>query len=305
MEEFIEDNIQLSSWWDQFVLLLKEPIFSIGGTDITVIFIFIYILSILFLIFFASQVKRILTKRIFPRYSIEPGFADSIGTIVRYIVLIIGFYIIFQQAGLNLSSLGILAGALGVGIGFGLQNITNNFISGLIILFERPIKVGDRIEVGDIVGDVQEINARSTTVITNDNISVIIPNSEFINSTVINWSHNERLVRFRFPVGVSYNEDPEKVKSLLLEVVDLNEGVLKTPAPDVLFENFGDSSLDFQLLVWTSEYTNRPAALKSQLYFEIFKKFKKHGIEIPFPQNDIHLRSGWEKLKSSIVEDQN
>ena len=144
---------------------------------------------------------------------------------------------LFRQLELILSTLTILAGALGVGIGFGLQNITNNFISGIIILFERPIKVGDRIQVGDLFGDVVNISMRSTMVVTNDNIAVIVPNSEFISSRVINWSYSDRNVRFNIPVGVSYKEDPEKVKQILLEVAEQDKGVLKSPKPEVLFKN--------------------------------------------------------------------
>jgi small-conductance mechanosensitive channel len=187
--------------------------------------------------------------------------------------------------------LSLLAGALGVGIGFGLQNITDNFISGLIILFEKPIKVGDRIEVGDVNGDVLTISVRATTVLTNDNISIIVPNSEFISQKVINWSHNDRNIRFRFAVGVSYKEDPRKVEQVLLKVADENPNVLKKPEPSVFFDNFGDSSLDFTLAVWTDRYIDKPGQLKSQLYFEIFKQFTENGIEIPFPQRDIHIKT--------------
>ncbi|HKJ80630.1 MAG TPA: mechanosensitive ion channel domain-containing protein, partial [Ignavibacteriaceae bacterium] len=214
-----------------------------------------------------------------------------VGTIIRYGVLVFGLVIVMQTVGINLSTLTVLAGALGVGIGFGLQNITNNFVSGIIILFERPIKVGDRIQVGDVNGDVISISMRSTTVVTNDNISVIVPNSEFISSRVINWSHNDRNVRFNIPVGVAYKEDPEKVKQILLEVADKDEGVLKSPKPDVLFVEFGNSSLNFNLRIWTNSYITTPAILQSKLYFEIFKKFKEAGIEIPFPQRDMHIKN--------------
>jgi small-conductance mechanosensitive channel len=228
------------------------------------------------------------------RYQLDIGIRQSIGTIIRYIILIIGFFIVIQTAGIDLSALGLLAGALGVGIGFGLQNVTNNFISGIIILFERPIKVGDRIEVGEISGDVVRISSRATSIITNDNISVIVPNSDFINSTVINWSHNDRMVRFNFPVGVSYKEDPERIRRVLLAVVGANKGVLKNPVSDVLFESYGDNSINFILRVWTSDYINRPNVLKSQLYYEVFKSFREENIEIPFPQRDLHLKSGFD-----------
>jgi small-conductance mechanosensitive channel len=139
---------------------------------------------------------------------------------------------------------------------------------------------------------------RSTTVVTNDNISVIVPNSEFISSTVVNWSHTDRNVRFNISVGVSYNADPEKVKQILLDVADNEEGVLKSPKPDVLFDEFADSSLNFKLRIWTSTYITTPGLLKSKLYFEIFKKFKEKGIEIPFPQRDLHIKNTEFKVKS-------
>ncbi|MGD1890648.1 MAG: mechanosensitive ion channel family protein [Cyclobacteriaceae bacterium] len=260
--------------------------------DFNLIDIIVLLFSIILLIYFTGKFRALLVNRILVRYNLDIGIRQSIGTIVRYVLLVLGSILIMDSAGIHLSSLTVLAGALGVGLGFGLQNIADNFISGLIILFERPIKVGDRIEVGDISGDVVKISARATTVITNDNISIIVPNSEFISSQVINWSHNDRLVRFRFPVGVSYQEDPEKVKRLLMEVMENQPGILDQPPPDVWFDEFGDNSLNFNLIVWTSQYVQRPKSLKSQLYFSVFKKFSEHGIEIPFPQRDLHIRSG-------------
>ena len=252
-------------------------------------FVFLFTL----LVYFTSKLKSIFVKQILSKYTTDIGVSQSIGTIIQYIVIIVGAFIIIQNVGINLGSLNVLAGALGVGIGFGLQNIANNFISGLIILFERPIKVGDRIEVGNIQGDVTKVSSRATTVNTNDNISIIVPNSEFINQRVINWSHNDRNIRFHVPVGVSYNEDPAKIKKILLDVAERNPDVLKRPAPEVLFIEYGDSSLNFDLMIWTSTYINRPIILKSQLYYEIFERFKEHGVEIPFPQRDLHIKSGW------------
>jgi small-conductance mechanosensitive channel len=220
------------------------------------------------------------------------------GTIFRYVLMVIGFMLILQFLGVDLSGFTIIASALGVGVGFGLQNITNNFVSGIIILFERPIKIGDRIEVGDVTGDVVKISMRSTTILTNDNITIIVPNSDFISSTVINWSHTDRNVRFNIPVGVSYKSDPESVKNILMEVAENNEGVLKNPAPDVLLNDYGDSSINFTLRVWTSTYITQPSVLKSQLYYSTFKKFKEHSIEIPFPQRDIHVKNDLIKVHS-------
>lgn len=286
--------------WDflkQFSYLFNETLFTLGKSDITLLTIVYVSVAIFFLFFLSSRFSKLLSRSILVKYTSSPATVHSVSTIIRYVILIIGLIVIVQTAGIDLSTLSILAGALGVGIGFGLQNITNNFISGLIILFEQPIKVGDRIEVGEIKGDVIKVSARATTVVTNDNISVIVPNSEFISSTVINWSHNDRNVSFRFKVGVSYKEDPRIVKKILMEVAEENSGVLKKPPTQVLFDEFGDSSLNFHLRVWTTEYINRPNILKSQLYFAMFKKFKEAGIEIPFPQRDLNLKSGFENLK--------
>lgn len=244
------------------------------------------------LTYLTGKFKSVFVKQILSKYSDDIGVSQSIGTIIQYVLLIIGGLIVIQNSGINLGSLNVLAGALGVGIGFGLQNIANNFISGLIILFERPVKVGDRIDVGSITGDVTKISSRATTINTNDNISIIIPNADVINKQVINWSHNDRNVRFGIPVGVSYKEDPVMIKKILTEVAKEHAGVLKKPAPEVLFIQYGDSSLDFDLKVWTNRYTDRPIALKSELYYRIFEKFKEHNIEIPYPQRDLHIRSG-------------
>jgi len=290
---------QILKFWDeikgvviQFLQIFTTEFATLAGVPISIWSILQFFTFIFLLFYLSGKFNKLLVNKILARYNLDIGIRQSIGTISRYVIIVLGLYIIINAAGIDLSAITVLFGALGVGIGFGLQNIVNNFISGLIILFERPIKVGDRIEVGEVSGDVVEISARSTTVITNDNISIIIPNSEFISNRVINWSHNDRRIRFRFPVGVSYQEDPERVRSVLLEVLNANDGVLKSPPPDVWFDEFGDSSLNFKLMVWTMKYVQRPKQLKSQLYYEIFAKFKEHNIEIPFPQRDLHVKSG-------------
>ncbi len=269
---------------------LDIPI-DIGSMHVT-LWSIIYISVLTFLLFyFTAKLKKYIIYNLLSHSKTDIGVRIAVGTILRYLVLVIGFIVVMQTVGIDLSALTILAGALGVGIGFGLQNITNNFVSGIIILFERPIKVGDRIEIDDVYGDVVNISMRSTTVVTNDNIAIIVPNSDFISSKVINWSYTDRNVRFNIPVGVSYNEDPDTIKKLLLDVARQNENILKRPEPDVLFSEFADSSLNFNLRVWTHEYINKPQILKSQLYFDIFKKFKDHNVEIPFPQRDLHIKN--------------
>ncbi len=280
---------------------LNVPVTTIGKTEITLWTIVYFIFLTFILLYVTNKLRKWIVYTLLGKSKIDVGIRIAAGTIFRYIVLVIGFMIVLQTVGIDLSAITILAGALGIGIGFGLQNITNNFVSGLIILFERPIKVGDRIEVGNVSGDVVRISMRSTTIVTNDNISVIVPNSDFISSTVINWSHIDRNVRLNFPVGVSYRENPENVKKILLEVAIENEGVLKEPKPDVLFSDFGESYLEFTLRIWTREYINRPGVLKSQLYYVIFKKFKEAGIEIPYPHRDIILRN-LDEIKKLVKE---
>ena len=275
--------------------ILNQPLFGEGDGVVRLFDLFRVIILLGLLVFISGKLKTVFVKQVLSKYSDDIGVSQSIGTIIQYIFIILGGFIIIQASNVHLGSLNLLAGALGVGIGFGLQNIANNFISGLIILFERPIKVGDRIEVGEVSGDVVKVSPRATTVNTNDNISIIIPNSDVINKQVINWSHNDRKIRLHIPVGVSYNEDPAVIKQLLLEVADGHKDVLKRPAPDVLFVGYGDSSLDFDLLAWTSSYIDRPIILKSQLYYLIFEKFKESNVEIPYPQRDLHIKSGLHK----------
>lgn len=271
---------------------LNAPLFAIGTTPVTLWTIASLIVLFILLLWSTRKLKNWIVLTLLANSKIDIGVRQATGSIVRYTVIAIGFVVILQSVGIDLSTITVLAGALGIGVGFGLQTITNNLVSGLILLFERPIKIGDRIEVGQITGDVVDISARATTVITNDNIAIIIRNAEFISSKVINWSYTTRDVRFNFPVRVSYREDPERIRRLLLEMAHSHPGVLKERKPDVLFQEFGESSLQFILRVWTRDYTDRPGVLRSELYYAISKTFREHGIEIPYPQHDIHIKDG-------------
>ena len=294
MEALREFLVQLRAWLDISLL-------PIGDTRFTLWMLLYLLVSFALLIYVTGKLKAWMVERWLARTRIDIGVRQAVGSIFRYVIVAIGFMIILQTAGINLSALTVLAGALGIGVGFGLQNITNNFLSGLIILFERPIKVGDRIDVGKVTGDVVKISPRATTIVTNDNIAIIVPNSEFISSQVINWSYTNRDVRLNFPVGVAYHSDPELVRKALLEVAADHPGVLKERNADVLLQEFGDSSLNFILRVWTRDYTTTPGVLRSELNYAICKKFKEHGIEIPFPQRDLHVRSGVVEVKMAPV----
>lgn len=285
MESLQQLFIQIKSFLD-------IPVFSAGKSSITLWTLVVLVILILLLFSITRWLKVWIVTGLLAKSSVELGVRLAIGAIVRYIIIAVGLIVILQTTGIDLSTVTILAGALGVGVGFGLQNITNNFVSGFILLIERPIKVGDRIEVGPVTGDVVNISLRATTVVTNDNIAIIVPNSEFVSSRVTNWSYTDRDVRFNFPVGVSYRSDPELVRRLLLQVADQHAGVLKDPKPDALLLEFGDSALNFVLRVWTKQYSTTPGVLRSELNFMISKTFKDQGIEIPYPQRDLHIRSG-------------
>ncbi|MFT6814974.1 MAG: small-conductance mechanosensitive channel [Sphingobacteriales bacterium] len=288
----------LKSNYTDFVNYIDITILNFGDKKLTLVDI-IKVGFLFWLILMLSKLfRRFLDNVILPRTKLELGVQHAVASISSYIVAVIGIVIIFQTTGLDLSAFAFLAGAVGVGLGFGLQNIANNFISGLIILLERPIKVGDRIEVDGIDGNVDKISARATTVVTNDNIAIIIPNSEFISKSVINWSYTDRKVRFRIPIGVSYSSDVTLVKKLLLEVAEDNANVLSKPNPDVYFIEFGDSSLNFQLIVWTSKMMETRPRFYSEINFEVWKKFNENGIQIPFPQRDLHIKSGLDSLSN-------
>jgi len=276
--------------WRQVRAGLFEPFATLSGSDVSVFTVIQVLVFIVAVVFISRVTYEVLLKRVLSKVPIDAGLQHAIATFAKYLVVVIGVWVGLETAGIDLTALTVLAGAVGVGLGFGLQNVANNFISGLILLFERPIKVGDRIEVGEVNGKVTHIAARSTTVQTNDNIAIIVPNSSFISSNVVNWSHSDPKVRFRVPVGVAYGSDVEMVRRLLSEVADENDNVLKDPAPRVIFKGFGNSSLDFELRIWTSRMLHRRGVMFSEINFAICTKFFENGVEIPFPQRDLHFK---------------
>ncbi|MBN1932600.1 MAG: mechanosensitive ion channel [Desulfobacterales bacterium] len=219
----------------------------------------------------------------------ELGLQESVTTITAYILWTFGILGALYAFGINPTSLAVLFGALGIGLGFGLQNIFNNFVSGLILLFERPIQVGDVVEVNGIWGKVNKINVRSTLVQTYDNASLIIPNSEFISSQLTNWSFKDSRIRRKITVGVAYGSDLSLVRQTLMEVAENHPRVLTEPQPDILFEDFGDSALVFTLRIWT--LVDYALSTDTEIRLEIDRLFRKRNIQIPFPQRDIHLQS--------------
>jgi small-conductance mechanosensitive channel len=274
-------------------------LFTLNGNDFTLWTVFVSIFFIVMLVIASGIISRLLKNKVLTRYKMDVGLREAIGKLFKYVLIFLGIIIIFSTVGVDLSAFTVLLGTLGVGIGFGLQNITANFVSGISLLIERPVKVGDRIEVGETSGDVVKIGLRATIILTNDNIAIIVPNSDFITKEVINWSYNEKDVRLRIPVGVSYASDVRLVEKLLLEVAASNADVLKAPAPAVRFTGLGDSALKFELRIWTTSLSHRPGKITSDLYFGIFETLKNNDIEIPFPQRVVHINNPGRTDKSS------
>ncbi len=282
---------------------IDHPIFYVDEKPVSIFSVVELCFAIWASVVASKAIRDFLSARIYKNLGWDIGLTNALNTLVHYVVVLIGIIVGVRFVGIGASSLAILFGILGIGIGFGLRNIAENFISGLIILAERPIKIGDFVEIdGTVEGQIQAISARSTTVVTRDNVSLIIPNSEFVGQRVTNWSHGDPKVRIHVSVGVAYGSDTDLVRRTLLEASKKHGQVLKKPAPEVQFLSFGASSLDFDLLVWIEEQQHR-FRIASDLHFAIDAAFRKVGIEIAFPQMDLHLRSVTENLAKVLHPD--
>jgi len=273
---------------DKFRAIFDRELFSMGKTSVTLITI-IYLALIILVFFIVSKLLgRFLRRKILSRFDLEDGFRYTLIRLLHYSMLTLGILFGLNMVGIELTSLAVTFGLIGVGIAFGLQNITSNFVSGIILLFERPISVGDYIEVDKTSGQVQAINFRSTTVITLDNITLIVPNSLFVENTITNWSMGDLKVRINVSVGVAYGSDTELVTQTLLKAAETHPKTLSEPKPTVLFKEFGDSSLKFELRVWIPNPIVR-FDITSELNYAIDAAFRESNIKIPFPQHDVHL----------------
>ncbi len=262
---------------------LASPFLRLGERSYSVLDAIVLIALLLLLARALAALQRLLRTRVLQHTGISKGSQEAIAVIVQYVLLFIGSLVLLQLWGLDISSLTIFASFFGVALGLGLQGFARNFLSGLVLVFERPIEVGDFVELGSLQGTVQRIRLRATEVITLDQVSIIVPNAEFIESQVVNWSHGNPVSRLVIPVGVAYGSDPEEVRATLLEACRGYDGVLAEPAPRVLFRGFGDSQLDFSLLVWIHQPL-RQYEVSSDLNFRIAAALRRAGIEIPIPR---------------------
>jgi small-conductance mechanosensitive channel len=274
--------------------------FTIGSWQLTIGIVLIAVVLLYGSLIASRAIQKVLMEEVFPRRKMERGAQISMGRLIHYGFVLAGFLFALAALGVDLKNITIIGGALGVGIGFGLQTIVNNFICGIILLFERPIKTGDYIELGGQFAEIKEIGLRSTTVHTFDRADIVVPNADLITNQVINWTRSDRLARIRIPVGVAYGSDVTLVMKILLACMEENSSVMRIPEPRVYFMGFGESSLDFQLRFHLSEIDNW-YPVQSDLLQEIDRKFRLEGIEIPFPQRDLHVRSVDESAALTLV----
>ena len=269
-----------------FPLIQQEGAFKLSIISLVLLVLVIFIAALV-----SRYTRRFLQKRILPRFHIEAGLRYTLLRLVHYVIISLGvLYAMKIGFSIDLTSVAVIVGFLSVGIGFGLQYAASDIASGFILLFERPVRIGDWVALeGGVEGRVEKISLRSTVIITNENMAVMMPNSKLVQNRFVNYSYGNQLVRLNISVNVAYESDLDKVSEALLEAARSVKEVLSEPAPAVHFAEFGDSSLNLQIRVWINEPRDH-GTIRSKVNFAIERSFRKHNIEIPFPQRDVRLR---------------
>ena len=276
---------------DPLQRIMSFPLMHVGDSAIRFWTILKAVIIVISFYFAANLVQSYLDYKVYPSLGVDPGLGLVINTSFKYFIIAIAFIVALNIIGVDLKVLLVFAGAIGIGIGLGLQSVASNVISGFIIIFGRKIRKGDWIEVDGRLGHVSDIYLRATKMKSRDDIEYLVPNANLVSNTIINYSYSSPLIRIHLPVGVSYKSDPDKVREILMDVAERNEMVFHGKKPLVRFMEYADSALSFELLVWINVRTIPKEDVMSSLYFTIFEEFKKHGIEIPFPQRDIHVKT--------------
>ncbi|MCP4004391.1 MAG: mechanosensitive ion channel [bacterium] len=264
--------------------------FGLGEIQVSLGDLLVFAITIALALFISRALRMLLDEDVLPRVSLPRGVGYATSATVQYAVAMLGFLVAMSAAGIDMDRFAIVAGAFGVGLGFGLQNVVNNFVSGIILLFERPVQVGDTVETEGVLGEVRRIGIRSSTIRTWQGAEVIVPNSSLIAERVVNWTMSDRQRRIDLSVGVAYGTDPERVLEILDQIAAEHDEILDDPKPISLFRGFGDSSLDFELRAWTPRFENFNRVF-SELAVRVNSAFARANIEIPFPQRDLHLKS--------------
>jgi small-conductance mechanosensitive channel len=283
--------LHILSLLEPTLALLDSLAVQLGGVRISLLLLIKAVLLLALLLWLASSASGLLEKRIRTLDGLTPSIQVFLTKALKVTLLVTAVIAALSMLGINLSAFAFFGGAIGVGVGFGLQKVVSNLVSGLILLLDRSIKPGDIIEVGQTYGRIQSLGARYVSVITRDNTEYIIPNEDLITNRVINWSYTDRLVRLKIGVGVSYDSDVHEVRRLMIEAAESVPRVLKDPRPACHLKNFGDSSIDMELRIWIEDPENGISNVSSAVRIAVWDTFKKHHVEIPFPQRDLHIKS--------------
>lgn len=293
--------LSILDWLDPLINYLDELSFAIGKYDITMLGILKAIILLVVLLWLAVSSSRGLERRIRKSRTLTPSVQELSSKLIKISFIVIAIVVSLTSVGIDLTAFAVFSGAVGVGIGFGLQKVVSNLISGIILLMDRSIKPGDVIELGDAYGWINTLGARFVSVITRDGKEHLIPNEDLITQQVINWSYSDTNVRLRIPVGIAYSSDVNKAMHLLVEAAIETPRVLESPAPRCLLMGFGDNSVDLELRVWASDPNNGIANLKSAVLVKVWNKFHEHDIAFPFPQRDVHLDINEDTLQKLLA----
>ncbi len=289
--------LHLLGWLPAVLEGLDGMAMQMGGKRISVLAVGKLVLAVAALWMLALWLARLIENRISQAEYVNPSMQVALVKLSKFMLLVLAFLLALDAVGIDLTALTVFGGALGVGLGFGLQRIASNFISGFIVLFDRSIRPGDVITIGDKFGWVQELRARYVVVKDRDGVERLIPNETFITNEVINWSYSDPNVRLRIPVSISYGNDPEQALALLREAAMTSPRVLADPEPATRLMAFGDNGIELELRVWIADPEAGLASVRSEINLAIWRAFKEAGIVIPYPQRDLHIRSGLEALK--------
>jgi small-conductance mechanosensitive channel len=284
----------LFAWLNGAGTFLDKELFNLGESRVTPMSLLVFLFTVVVASAIARLLRNAIRRYVAQRQALSEGMGYALGRMAQMVIMAIGVIIGLENLGISLSTLAAVGAVVGVGIGLGLQGIAQNVVSGIAALIDRAVEKGDFVIVGDTVGVVDEISLRGTRIVTRDQVSIIVPNSELITGRVVNLSKPSTVYRVRIPVGVAYGSDTALVKRTLLEVAAKHDKVLEEPASQVFFQDFGSSSLDFELGVWIDDAAGEPG-ITSDLRFAIDAAFRKEEITIPFPQRDLHLKTGFER----------
>ncbi|WP_277756786.1 mechanosensitive ion channel family protein [Achromobacter denitrificans] len=275
--------------------------FAFGNISISLGNILVFVISVLIAFWAARTIRLVLHEELLNRMPLPRGVGNSIASLTYYSVLLLGLAVALSAAGVKASQLAIVLGALGVGIGFGLQNVVNNFVSGLILMFERPIQPGDVVEIGDTSGQVRDIGMRATRIRTFEGADVVVPNGTLLSEKLTNWTMLDRNRRIEINVGLAYGTDPAQAIELLASVARGTLGVSTQPAPIAMFMGFGANTLDFSVRAWTPDF-DQWMSIRSDMLSRMYEALTQAGIDIPFPQTDLHLRSISEEAGAMLAQ---